>query len=145
MDKKLDAMYELCDTISNEIETANEKISAAGGNISMSDLEALDRLAHIMKSLKSCIAMIEAEDEGYSGTYWDERYNNMSRENRNGRGNSNARGRSRGRNSYANRGRYTRNDARGDFMEELEELMENAPDERTRKKFERLMSEMEQV
>lgn len=56
-------------------------------------------------------------------------------EGRNGR--SNARG---GRGSYA-RG-YSRDDAKEDFMDEIEELMEKAPDERTRKKFERFLSEM---
>lgn len=35
-----------------------------------------------------------------------------------------------------------RDDARDDFMEEIEELIEKAPDEQTRKKFERFVSEM---
>lgn len=39
-------------------------------------------------------------------------------------------------------GRYSREESRDDFMSEIEELMEKAPDEKTRKKFERLMAEM---
>ena len=37
---------------------------------------------------------------------------------------------------------YSRADAREDFMEEVEELMHKAPDEHTRKKLERFMSEI---
>lgn len=40
------------------------------------------------------------------------------------------------------RGRYSRENSHEDFMEEIEELMEKAPDEHTRKKFERLLAEM---
>ena len=58
-------------------------------------------------------------------------------------GRSNARGRSMARRGRSMaRGRYTRDDARDDFMEEIEELIEKAPDEQTRKKFERFISEM---
>lgn len=51
------------------------------------------------------------------------------------RGNSYERGRS-------NRRGYTRMESRDDFMDRFEELMDEAPDEATRKKFERLMMEM---
>ena len=120
MDKKLDTLYDLCDTVSRELENANEKINHSGGELSAGDLEYLDKLTHTMKSLKTTIAMIEAEDN-HSGNYY--------------RGSSYARGRSRGRG-------YSRGDAREDFTEELEELMEKAPDEHTRKKFERILNEM---
>lgn len=40
------------------------------------------------------------------------------------------------------RGRYTRDDAHEDFMSEIEELMDKAPDEQTRRKFERFLAEM---
>ena len=60
----------------------------------------------------------------------------MERDNRSNRGRSMARGRSMGR------GRYTRDDAHTDFMEEIEELIDKAPDEHTRKKFERFLAEM---
>lgn len=146
MDKKLDTLYDLCETVSKELESANEKINGAGGELSAGDLEYLDKLTHTMKSLKTTIAMIEAED-GHSGYYMGGRYyydNDMPMEGRGGR--SNARG---GRGSYARRssyargGRgYSRDDAREDFIDEIEELIEKAPDEHTRKKFERFLSEM---
>ena len=137
MDKKLDTLYDLCETVSKELESANEKINGAGGELSAGDLEYLDKLTHTMKSLKTTIAMIETED-GHSGYYMGGRYyydNDMPMEGRNGR--SNARG---GRGSYA-RG-YSRDDAKEDFIEEIEELMEKAPDMETRQKFERFISKM---
>lgn len=141
MDKKLDTLYDLCETVSKELESANEKINGAGGELSAGDLEYLDKLTHTMKSLKTTIAMIEAE-EGHSGYYMGGRYyydNDMSMEGRGGR--SNARG-----GSYARRGSYargySRDDAKEDFIEEIEELMEKAPDMETRQKFERFVSKM---
>ena len=165
MDKKLDTLYELCETVSKELETANEKIRNAGGEVSGGDIEFLDRLTDIMKNLKTTIAMMEDEmlEEGNSGYYGGRYYydGNMSIENNRGsyaRGRSNARGGSynrggsyargeRGnsynRGSYARGGRgYSRDDSREDFMYEIEELMEKAPDEKTRMKFERMLEEM---
>lgn len=59
----------------------------------------------------------------------------------NNRGNSYAR-----RGSYergrSNRRSYGRMESRDDFMDRFEELMDEAPDEATRKKFEKLMMEM---
>ena len=123
MDKKLDTLYDLCDTVSKELETANEKINSAGGELSAGDLEYLDKLTHTMKSLKTTIAMIEAE-EGHSGG----RYYMDGRSER----------------SYARRSSYGRGRgySRDSFVDEIEELIEKAPDEHTRKKFERILSEM---
>ena len=132
MDKKLDTLYDLCETVSKELESANEKINSAGGELSAGDLEYLDKLTHTMKSLKTTIAMIEAE-EGHSGNRYY--YDGNSMENRGGR--SYAR-----RSSYARGRGYSRDNAREDFVDEIEELMEKAPDEHTRKKFERILSEM---
>lgn len=121
MDKKLDTLYDLCETVSKELESANEKINSAGGELSAGDLEYLDKLTHTMKSLKTTIAMIEADEGHSSGRYYN-------------------------RGSYAKRGRsmgrYSRDDAHEDFMGEIEELIEKAPDEHTRRKFERMLAEM---
>lgn len=157
MDKKLDTLYELCETVSKELEIANEKIKSAGGEVSGGDIEFLDRLTSIMKNLKTSICMMEDEmmEEGNSGYYGGRYYyDNMSMDNgrsnrgnsyaRNGRGSSYARNGSYARgNSYARGGRgYSRGDSREDFVEELEELMEKAPDEKTRQKFARMLEEM---
>ena len=141
MDKKLNTLYELCDMVYHDIDAANEKIKMSGGELSQGDVEYLQKLTSTMKNIKITIGMIEAEEEGYSGTYQDGRYYydgmpTMERDNRSNRGRSMARGRSMGR------GRYTRDDAHTDFMEEIEELIDKAPDEHTRKKFERFLAEM---
>lgn len=156
MDRKLETLYELCETVSKELETANEKIKTAGGEVSGGDIEFLDRLTDIMKNLKTTIAMMESEmfEEGSSGYYGGRYYydNDMSMP-RGGRGSSYARGRSNARggrgnsygrnNSYARGGRgYSRDDAKEDFMYEIEDLMDKAPDEQTRMKFEKLLNEM---
>ena len=160
MERKLETLYDLCETVYKELETANEKIKTAGGDVSGGDIEFLDRLTHIMKSLKTTIAMIENEmfEEGSSGYYYGGRYfydGDMSMAGgrggsyaRGGRGGSYARGGRGGRSnarggSYARGGRgYSRADAREDFIEEIEELMEKAPDEKTRMKFERMLEEL---
>lgn len=97
-----------------------------------------------MKSIKTTIAMLEAEDKGYSGTYWDGRYYYDGETSMNGMSNargSNAKRDSMGRYS-SERGRYSRADAKEDFLMEVEELIEKAPDEHTRKKMERFVNEM---
>lgn len=63
-------LHELCETVADEISDANKKIRTADGKLSAGDVEYLDKLTHMMKSLKTTIAMEEANDEGgYSGMY----------------------------------------------------------------------------
>ena len=65
---------------------------------------------------------------------------------RGGRGGRSNRGGYTRRGSYergrSNRRSYGRMESRDDFMDRFEELMGEAPDEATRKKFEKLMMEM---
>lgn len=146
MEKKLNTLYELCDMVYHDIDSANEKIKMSGGELSQGDVEYLQKLTSTMKNIKMTIAMIEDEEEGYSGRYY---YDGMSMERGGGRSNarggggrSNARGGGRSNARGGSYGRYTRDDAREDFIEEVEELMEKAPDEQTRRKFERFLAEM---
>ena len=142
--KELDTLYDICDVVTQKLERYNEKLSKNGGEMSASDLEIIDKLTHTLKSVKTTIAMIEAEDKGYSGTYWDgKQYYDGQQSNR---GQSGARGRgsrakrdSMGR--YSRDG-YSREDAKEDMMNDLYELMENAPDDHTRKKLERFINEL---
>ena len=60
---KIKTLYELCEVISHELEDVNEKIRSAGGSMSAGDLELVDKLSHAMKSIKTTIAMMEAEEE----------------------------------------------------------------------------------
>lgn len=148
MEKWLDDLYDLCDTVSREISEANKKIRDAGGKLSGSDLSYLDQLTHTLKSVKTVIAMEESEHGGESGGYpyyMDMRYPSYGDGGmRNGR--SGARRRDAiGRYSRENRGGYSRADARADMVDDLRELMEDAPDERTRMRFKEFIREIENV
>ena len=167
MNNLIDTLYELCETLSVELSECNEKIRRANGKLTGSDVEYLDELTHTLKSVKAVIAMIEAEDSGYSGHFWDGRYyfdGGTSMEGSSNRGSygnggssnkgsyeggssNGSYGRGRGRGANRDRmGRYTerysRAEANEDFKTELEELMNKAPDEQSRKKIEKLMNEM---
>ena len=71
----IEDLHELCETISREIGEANEKIRKAGGKLSAGDVDYIDKLSHTLKSLKTTIAMMEAED-GESGRYSMPHYGN---------------------------------------------------------------------
>lgn len=149
MEKWLDDLYDLCETVSREIGEANEKIRAAGGKLSGADIDYIDKITHTMKSIKTTIAMAEAEEGGESGYYpymggygYRSYENGGGQSNRRGGGRSNQRRDSRGRYSRENRG-YSRADAREDFIEDVRELMQDAPDERTKMRFKEFIREME--
>ncbi len=150
MEKWLDDMYELCETVAKEIGDANQKIEAAGGKLSGADVDYIDKLTHTMKSIKTTIAMAEAEENGESGYYpymggygYRSYENGGGRSNRRGGGTSNQRRDSRGRYSRENRGGYSRDDAKADMVDELRDLMQDAPDERTRMRFKEFIREIE--
>lgn len=121
-------MDKLCNYVDEELEEIEEKVSQ-GGKLSGAELEYADKLAHLKKSLLTN----EAMEDSYSGIYYRE--NGQSMANNGGRGNSRA---------YYERTRrnYSRNEAREDFREQLEDLMNSAPDEHSRRKVEKLMNEM---
>ena len=66
MDDKIRTLYDLCEVVSRELEECNEKIRVAGGKLSPGDVEYLDKMTHMLKSIKTTIAMMEAEEDGYS-------------------------------------------------------------------------------
>lgn len=152
----IEDLYDLCETLEKDLAKTNEKLRMAGGEMSGADLEYVDKLTHSLKSIKTTIAMIEAdEDGGYSGygyRMWPMSYeggqggSSNARGNRGGnsnRGGSYARGRRNARRDsmgrYSGEGGYSRD---GDFREMLEEAMDNAPNEQVRTKLQRIMSEM---
>lgn len=146
-------LHEMCETISKAIAKANEKIRTAGGTVSSADMEYIDRLTHSLKSLKTTIAMIEAEeDDGeYSERYYrDGSYRRgYSRDGGSYRGSYNDGSYARGRGMYAKRdsmGRYSNmgySRDGGSMVDELRELMQDAPDEQTRQEMQRLIQKME--
>lgn len=135
-------LHELCETLSRELGDVNEKIRSAGGKMSAGDLEVADKLTHAIKSIKTTIAMIENED-GYSshypyygGVYAD----GPSRTHGSYRGSYARRRDSMGR--YSGERGYSRD---GGMVEELRELMQDAPDERTKQEFQRFISKLESM
>ena len=143
MDKKLETLYDLCEMTFKELENTKRELEGNGGQFDEQHIEYLKDLTETMKAIKCIISMIEDEEEGYSGGYYYDDDMSMARGGRGGRSN---------RGSYARRGSYERGrsgrrsyarmESRDDFMDEIEELIEKAPDEATRKKFERMLAEM---
>lgn len=139
---ELDTLYDICETLNRELEEANEKIRKAGGKLSAGDLEVIDKLTHAIKSVKTTIAMIEADGD-YSRDY-DGMGNNMNRrsmDSRTMRGRSNARGRT-GNVRRDSMGRYSRAEAEDAMMEALEDYMETVTDPNKKREVERFMDKM---
>lgn len=138
-------LYELCDTITNEIAEANEKIKAAGGKLTAGDLDYIDKLTHSLKSIKGVEHM---EDSGYSSMGYS-REGGYPREMGSYRGGSYRGGSYRG-GSYA-RGRNARRDSMGRYsgddgmMDELRELMEDAPNDAVKRDIQKLIDKMGQM
>ncbi len=125
-------LYELKEKLCDELEEYGSKEMTAGS------LEVIDKLAHTIKNLGKIIEMYE-ESEGYSsrgGMPYEGNYGgSYARGGRGGRTGANQYG------SYA-RGGYSRNDG---MIAELRELMMEAPDERSKKEFQRFISKMESM
>lgn len=136
-------LYELKEKLMKELEEYGKK-----GELSAGTLDVVDKLAHTVKNL--CKIIEDAEYSSMGGSY----ESNYARGGRGGgysnnmggmQGGSYARGDGRGRGSNANRdsmGRYSSGSA---FADKLHELMEDAPDERTRNELERLANKMEHM
>lgn len=148
-------LTEICEMLADELNKTNEKLEKSGGQMSAGDLDYIDKLTHALKSVKTTKAMMEAEDDGYSNndmSYEDGRSYRGSY-NRGGsyRSNSYARdGMGRGRGSNARRDSRGRYSSRGYSMDdgmimELKELMQEAPDEHTRKEFQKFISKIESM
>lgn len=153
MDDKIRTLYELCETVSRELEECNEKIRMAGGKLSPGDVEYLDKITHMLKSIKTTIAMMEAEEDGYSGNYMMPRYGyayadgrggNMGRRsNRSYRGNSYAQRRdSMGR--YTREGGYSYDDGIKEILEDMKEIMPELPEEK-RREVQRFVEKMDRM
>lgn len=133
-------MDKLCRYLDRELEEYENKV-ANGGKLSRTEIEDGKNIAKFKSALLTNKAM---EEEGYSGD-WDgiayEGGRMMSRRN----GMSGARGRNARRNSqgqFSSEGGYSRAEAKEEFMERVYELIDEAPDEHTRKKAERFASEI---
>lgn len=130
-------MHKLCEYIDKELEELEHK-AGVGQKLSAGEIQYGDMLAHFKKSLLTNDAM-EGYDDEYSN---DNRAMRDNRSMRSMRGNSMARGR--GSNVRRDSmGRYSRDDALDDMVDELEDLMEKAPDEQTKKEFRRFINKVQ--
>ena len=126
-------IYELKDKLCDELEEYGEKKLDAG------TLDVVDKLAHTIKNLDTIIESYE-EEQGYSRDMYD----GMAYEDR-GRG-MEGRSYARGRTGNVRRdsmGRYSRDNKM--MVHELRELMEEAPDERTKMEFKKFIEKMEMM
>ena len=145
MDKKIEILHKLCEALFEELSDYSRKIEKSDG-MSAGDLETIDKLSHALKSIKTTIAMMEADEEdgnsyrgGNSNRYMP--WYGTSYEGGRGRGMSSAR---RGRaNNPMGRNQYSREDgysyAEEEFEMALRDAMNAAPDDRMREKIKKMM------
>lgn len=140
-------LEEICERLSKELKKANEKLN--GREMTAADTAYMDQLLHSLKSVKTVMAMMDAENEDDGRSYEGRSY-----EGRSYRGASGRSGRRRdamGRYSgdymrypgnYSGRRGYSRDD---EMISNLREMMEDAPDEQTRSDLQRMISRMEMM
>lgn len=116
----MEKLHRLKDLICDELEAYGAK-----GELSAGSLDVIDKLSHAAKSLATLIAM---EESGYSGD-WDRRSYRGA--------------------SYARRGRYSRYDgysgAVHDMIDQLTDMMHDAPDQETRDEIQRLINKFSKL
>lgn len=135
-----DELKHICEILENELANVNKKLDKSDGVLSGDDISYIDKLTHSIKSIKTTIAMMEAED-GESGRYMPHGMYGNNSYNGGYNGNSYRRGRdSMGR--YTSRRGYSYDDG---MIEELRSLMESAPDERTKSEFRQFIAKMEKM
>lgn len=130
-------MHKLIEYVCNELDELERKADK-DGKLSMAEMQYVDVLAHTKKNLLKADEMMEESE--YSNAmmpYTDGSYRYPRSY---ARGRRNARRDSMGR--YSSNG-YSR--AGEDMVQELREMMQDAPDERTRQEFQRFISKMEQM
>ena len=146
-------MHKLIDFVCDELEDIEQK--AAKGELSISDVQYADTLAHLKKNLLKSEEMMEEFDEGYSSEMRP--MNGMSYER--GGGNRGGSYRYDGGMSYARgRGRNAKRDSMGryssergysrdaaDMTAELQEMMDDPKYAPVKHDIERLMRKVEQM
>jgi len=130
----MDKLYELKDTLCNQLE------EYAGKELTAGTLDVVDKLSHTVKNLDKIIEKYEEDDYSNDGMYTGSYRSGYSRND--GMSYTRGRGRNARRDSM---GRYsTERGYSNDMMADLHDLMNNAPDERTRREFQQFIQKMEQ-
>lgn len=143
-------MHKLMEYICDEMEELERK-TEKGGKLSMAEIQYLDTLAHTKKNLlKSDEMWEESEYSERGGSYArggnrGNSYNRGSYENSYDDGDmSMARGR-RGNVRRDSMGRYSRGGNTEIMVEELRELMQEAPDNQTKMEFQKFIQKIESM
>ena len=126
----------LCDVLSEQLSDITRKVKNNG--MSSGDLDTLEKITHSLASVKKIMAFMEDEGEysGYDGGMGSYRGSYRRSYSRNG-------------GSYARKrdrmGRYSgeRGYSRNDLADKMRELMEDAPDDRTRQEMMRMVEKIE--
>lgn len=124
-------MEEIRDMLCEELDRIADQRELTAGS-----LETIDKLTHSIKSIDTIMAM---EDSGYSNDYMNGRTYN---------GGNSYRGRRRdsmGRYSrtYSRNRGYSYDDAKMDMVDQLEDIMQNAQDEESKKVIQRAIDKLE--
>lgn len=131
------AIYDLKEMLCKQLEDYGKK-----GELSAAVLERVDMLAHAVKNLDKIIETMEESD--YSGNMDGRSYGGRPyRDGSYDGGRSMARGRNARRDSmgrYASDG-YSRDD--GNMADRIRDMMDEAPDERTRQELQRLATKLD--
>lgn len=132
-------LYELKEKLMKELEGYGSK-----GEMTTGSLDVVDKLAHTVKNLCKIIEAYEDEEYSQRGRSYDGSYarnRGYSREGSYARDGSYARrgGRSYAMNRYSGERGYSRNN----LADQMRELMEDAPDDRTRQEIQRLAEKLE--
>lgn len=148
-----EVLEDMSEMLTKKLMEAREKAHVAG-SLSSGDIEYLDRLLHSIKSIKTTMAMIDAEEsgsyDGGSGRWSQRSYADHSNADRSYAdrsyadsydGGSNARGRRNAKRDSM--GRYSSRMS-GGFKSDLQELMEDAPNDQIRQEIRRLISQVEE-
>ena len=137
-------MHKLMEFICDELEELERK-AEKDGKLSMAEIQYVDTLAHAKKNLLKADEMWEESEYSMDGG------RSYARGRRSMRGGNSYRyegegsyARGRGRNAKRDSmGRYSM--AEGEMIDELRDLMNDAPDEQTRMEFQRFISKIERM
>lgn len=119
-----------------------KELEEYGGNAKFSR-EDVETIKYMASAIDHICNIAEGEEEGYSGRYpyWMGGAYADGNMGGNGRSNRSMRGGRSYRRGYSREG-YSRE---GGMVEELRELMQDAPDERTRQEFQRFIEKIEHM
>lgn len=132
-----DELKHICEILENELANVNKKLDKSEGVLSGDDISYIDKLTHSIKSIKTTIAMMDGGESGYYMPMYRSYGDESMRD-----GHSYARRRDSMGRFTSRRGGMSYDDG---MVEELRDLMDRAPDEQTRREFQKLITKLEQM